>query len=55
MKPNTEFLSAIKESLMLHLEDEVKLYCVNEGLDLFDDHETMCDFYEYAQNNLFNN
>lgn len=55
MHPNEAFLSAIKDSLMLHLEDEVKLYCVNQGLDLLDDHETMCDFYEYAVNNLFDN
>ena len=55
MKPNTEFLSAIKNSLMFHLEDEVSLYCSNAGLDVIEDHDTFCDFYEYAQDNLFNN
>ena len=53
MKPNFEFLQSIKASLLLHLEDEVNLYCSNNGLDTIDDHETMCDFYEYATTNLF--
>lgn len=55
MQPNDTFLSAIKDSLILHLEDEVKLYCVNQGLDLVDDHEIMCNFYDYALENLFAN
>ena len=53
MKPDKNFLEAIKAALLLHLEDEVRNYCVNQDLDLIEDHDAMCDFYEYAHDQLF--
>ena len=53
MTISPDFVNAIKQSLLLHLEDEVRDYCVRNDMDVIDDIELMSEHYEYAKEQLF--